>query len=226
MLEIIAETDALWVLNKPSGVSLLRDRAGHANLWDIFKASHPKPYLVHRLDKGTSGVLLIAKNQPTQTRLTQLFATRTISKYYVARVLGKLPIGATMTIELPLCKGRKSKYRVAGERSAIELQGNRFSVAQSREGVDAITHARALRTEDGTSIVALHPVTGRTHQLRVHLSWIGHPIIGDELYGRPADPQQRAARLMLHCHKLVVPGFGTFNADAFGHDSICSPGAN
>lgn len=214
MLEVIAETDDLWIVNKPSGVSMLRDRAGHENLWDIFKASHPKPYLVHRLDKGTSGVLLIAKNQPAQTRLTQLFANRMISKHYVARVVGKLPAGVTMVIELPLCRGRKSKYRIAGERSAIKLQGNRFSVAQDREGVDAVTYVRCLRLEHGTSIVALRPVTGRTHQLRVHLSWIGHPIIGDELYGRPADPQQHAARLMLHCHKLIVPDFGTFTVNS------------
>ena len=210
MLDYLHADDDLWVIDKPSNTSLLRDRSGAPDLWQALKAQADKPYLVHRLDKGTSGVLLIARTQAMQTRLTRLFEQRAVGKFYVARVVGNMRMGVTIDIDLPLCRGRKSRYRVAGERDGIERVGRRFSVAQDRDGLAARTLVRVLKQDRETSWILAKPLTGRTHQLRVHLSWIGWPIVGDHLYGKPKDPRQTAQRMMLHCHRLVVPGVGAF----------------
>ena len=191
---------------------------------------------VHRLDKGTSGVLVLARQQFMQQHLNRVFssgsqqATRlpmprhggaakpaTLRKYYVARVTGKLRLAGTGLIDLPLMPGRKSRYRVAGPREAIERQGTRWILrgAADSKAVAARTGVRLLsprfeanqadRATRGDSLLLLRPLTGRTHQLRVHLSWIGHAIRGDHLYGNPKDPAQQHPRLALHCHRLVLP---------------------
>ena len=208
---ILFQNDDFVVFNKPGNISLLADRSGAPNLWDTFKHAYGKSYLVHRLDKGTSGVLLLAKNQTTQTRLTKLFADHKVRKHYAALVVGDFARGQTQRIDLPLTKGRKSRYRVAGQRTTISQSENRYTVEPDREGLDAFTRARAISSTATHTLVALMPRTGRTHQLRVHLSWIGYPIVGDHLYG-PKDPS-KVSRLNLHCHKLIVPGFGTFTAE-------------
>jgi tRNA pseudouridine32 synthase/23S rRNA pseudouridine746 synthase/23S rRNA pseudouridine1911/1915/1917 synthase len=212
MLEFLHETEDFWVINKPPNVSLLADRGGDANLWETLQRRGEKPYLVHRLDKGTSGVLLVARNQATQSSLTRAFAAREIHKFYLAWVVGEFPLGPTLHVALPLCKGRKSRYRVAGERASITRTDTTYQVVQDRNGVDALTHVRCLEHASGRSLLMLKPTTGRTHQLRVHLSWLGFPILGDRLYGAPKHPEQMAPRLMLHCHRLVVHGWGRFSA--------------
>ncbi len=205
-LQIIAETDDLWVLNKPSGISLLADRSGSACLWDQVKEQLGKAYLVHRLDKGTSGALLVAKNQACQSVLTRAFQDRLVSKHYVAAVVGNFTAAGSQIIDLPLRKGRKSRFRVAGERGNIVLTGNTWSVSPTQpDGKASSTRVRALKRKKGRTLISAKPTTGRTHQLRVHLAWIGYPIVGDHLYGRPSDPSQQADRLALHCHKLVLP---------------------
>ena len=203
--------DDQWVYNKPAGVPLLADRTAQPDLWSILKRRPQKPYLVHRLDKGTSGVLLVARNQPAQSALTRGFKARSVNKFYLAWVVGDFPGGATLSIDLPLRRGRKSRYRVAGERAMIQRRGNRFEVQQDREGVQAFTAVRCLRHHQGRSLVLLKPMTGRTHQIRVHMSWIGYPLLGDHLYGQPGAPLQQAPRLMLHCRHLLVPGFGSYS---------------
>jgi len=212
MLEFLHEGADLWAINKPTNLSLLADRNHDQNLWQILQGRGEKPYLVHRLDKGTSGVLLVARNEAAQSSLTRAFAARQVDKYYLAWVVGEFPAGLTHHVALPLCKGRKSRYRVAGERANITRTGITYGVVQDRQGVDAVTRVRCLKHEHGRSLVMLKPLTGRTHQLRVHLSWLGFPIVGDTLYGSPKDPQQAAPRLMLHSHRLLVHGWGRFSA--------------
>jgi tRNA pseudouridine32 synthase/23S rRNA pseudouridine746 synthase/23S rRNA pseudouridine1911/1915/1917 synthase len=122
-------------------------------------------------------------------------------------VVGVPTLRGTGTIDLPLRKGRKSRYRVAGLREHIERHGDRWAL--SRTGADAhdsVTRLRIVAHSKDHSVVVLKPQTGRTHQLRVHLAWIGHPIQGDHLYGRPEDPAQQWPRLALHCHRIRVPG--------------------
>ncbi|MEM1229236.1 MAG: RNA pseudouridine synthase [Pseudomonadota bacterium] len=220
---IIETTDELLVLNKPAGLSLLRDRSGAADLWTLLKDRYGKLHLVHRLDKDTSGVLLVARSAALQRRLTRAFAGRSVRKLYQARVVGSLPLRGSGRIDLPLRKGRKSRYRVAGERAQITRSGNHWQLSEARvppanaaTGVSARTHLRVGATGPGWSDLVLRPVTGRTHQLRVHLAWIGHPIRGDRLYGKPDDPAQRAPRMALHATRLQIPGIGRWTIPAPG----------
>lgn len=212
MLEVLRETDNLRAYNKPANISLLRDRSGAEDLWQILQATGEKPYLVHRLDKGTSGVLLVARTQAAQTDLTRAFQAQAVAKFYLAWVVGHFTCGLTHQIDLPLCTGRKSRYRVAGNRSEIKQKGSSFSVTPDRQGFEATTRARGLLQTKNHTLMLLKPCSGRTHQIRVHLSWLGFPVVGDHLYGKPTDPNQIAPRLMLHCHRLAVPRWGVFKA--------------
>ncbi len=210
--EIIHDGNDFVVLNKPSGLSLLKDRSGAPCLWDALpELIAGKPYQVHRLDKGTSGVMLVARTAAAQKLLSASFRLREARKYYLCWVVGSPP--GPGLIDLPLKKGRKSRYRVAGERADIIHQPDQgWSIQRLTDSaLDAQTRIRPLQSGDRSLLLAA-PKTGRTHQLRVHLSWIGFPIVGDHLYGRPADPAQQAARLQLHCHRLVLPGIGSFRA--------------
>lgn len=205
----------LAVLNKPSGLSLLADRSGAPCLWEALPDwLGTKPYLVHRLDKGTSGVLLVALDADTQRHLTRAFQQRRVGKFYLTWAAGGVTAGRTLTIDLPLKKGRKSRYRVAGPREHIRRGDGGWTLpgGGDTEGHASLTRIRRLTAGRGASLLIAAPKTGRTHQLRVHLAWIGHPILGDHLYGRPNDPDQRASRLMLHCHRLVLPGGVSFAA--------------
>lgn len=215
--ELIAELDDLLVFNKPSGLSVLADRDKSPCLWDILVqelAPSQRPFQVHRLDKPTSGVLLVATSQARQRQLTKAFEARLVRKYYIARLTGKLPAAGTRVIDLPLRKGRKSRYRVAGQRDMIvqSASGWRLDAASpfDAQGHPSQTKVRGL----SGNRVLLQPTTGRTHQLRVHLAWTGYPIMGDQLYGAPKDRGQHWPRLALHCHRLVVPGVGSFRASA------------
>lgn len=222
--ELIYDCADFVALNKPSGLSVLKDRSGAPCLWDALpELIGGKPYQVHRLDKGTSGVMLIARTAVAQKQLSASFRLRTARKFYLCWVVGAPPVAGL--INLPLKKGRKSRYRIAGERADIEHRPDRgWSLANpGGEGVDAQTRIRLLKSGPRSLLLAA-PKTGRTHQLRVHLSWIGYPIVGDHLYGRPSDPLQRADRLQLHCHRLVVPGVGSFTARLPAEGWLESPG--
>ncbi len=215
-MKVLYEDSDLLVIDKPSDTSLLADRSGAPCLWDVLQERGPKPYLVHRLDKGTSGVLLVAKNAPTQKKLTKLFLERRVAKFYLAEVIGQVPESTqSLDIDLPLRRGRKSRYRVAAARSAIRFDNGRWYIpAQEQQSgaLKAQTRLRVLAKRTHSGRLLLKPRTGRTHQLRVHLAWLGMPIRGDHLYGNPRSEFQHAPRLMLHCHLLVVPGYGTYRA--------------
>jgi RluA family pseudouridine synthase len=225
MIQILHRDDGLAVLDKPAGISLLADRSGAPCLWDqLPELLGARPLLVHRLDKGTSGVLLIALSSAVQKRLTRAFQRREVRKYYVARICGTLQATGSQRIDLPLRKGRKSRYRVAGPRERIVRNGNVWRLeTHGSDGHPSETRLRTLDTGPASTLVLLSPRTGRTHQLRVHLSWIGHPILGDPLYGRPDAPEQQAPRLLLHCHRLVIPGTGTFSASVPDADLFFGP---
>jgi len=219
-LEILHRDDHLLVINKPAEVSLLADRSGAPGLWEeLPRLLNQKPYLVHRIDKPTSGVLLIALNPETQRRLNRAFQARKVRKFYLAWVVGQ-PRSAGV-IELPLRKGRKNRFRVAGPRAAIVEHDGRWSLqadseSLAKDGHPSTTRFRVIRRANGRALLLLAPKTGRTHQLRVHLSWIGHPIIGDRIYGKPDDPAQRADRLYLHAHRIVLPEDGSYSAPIGG----------
>ena len=210
-MDVLFENEDVWVYNKPSGAPVLKDRTGTPDLWSMLKQG-PKPYLVHRLDKGTSGAWAVAKNQTAQARLTRAFERRQTTKFYVAIVDGSPPEN-THHIDLPLTKGRKSRFRIAGERAKIKLAQQTYRVTQDREGLAARTSFRKIANNRQQAILILKPHTGRTHQIRVHLAWLGFPIKGDSLYHPQPGPEDR---LYLHAHYLRLPGLPPVVAPAPG----------
>ena len=219
-IQLIYHDDRLAVIDKPADVALLADRSGAPCLWDSLpEILGGRPYLAHRLDKGTSGVLLVARDAERQRELTRAFQQRRVRKFYLLWVAGNFPGGHTFEIDLPLRKGRKSRYRVAGPREHIRESAAGWHLEGGADGAgghDSLTRVRCLARRGGHSLLLAMPRTGRTHQLRVHLAWIGFPILGDHLYGRPAAPEQQAPRLQLHCRRITVPGLGSFAARAPG----------
>ena len=214
MFDIVHADAGLVVLDKASGVSVLADRTGAPCLWDALKERYPHPRLVHRIDKGTSGLLLVALTRSRQKVLTRAFNQHAIRKHYLAVVAGHVAAGTTLRIALPLKPGRKSRYRVAGLREEIRSSREGWSLPpeEHQGGHESVTRIRVIATSARRSLLAVQPLTGRAHQIRVHLAWIGHATVGDHLYGTPAAPEQAAPRLALHAHRLTVPNIGTFKA--------------
>ena len=211
MLDVLFDDGSLLVINKPSGVSVLDDRTGAPCLLPALKAAYSRPRLVHRLDKGTSGVMLVALDRHAQRDLNRAFNARAVRKHYVAIICGHLPAGRTLVIDLPLRQGRKSRYRVAGLREEIRPTREGWTI-DAEGGHASTTRVRVIARGERRSLVAVQPITGRSHQIRVHLSWIGHAIAGDHLYGAPTSKEQAHTRLALHSHRVFAPGYGTFSA--------------
>ena len=171
---ILYEDEWLFAVNKPG--NLLIHRAGKSftnNLMYQLRHKHVPPYptahSIHRLDRNTSGVVLIAKTAAIQSEISRQFFQRHIEKIYTAFIDGRA-VDLPSVIDAPISEDRKS------------LNGARFHVAP--EGKEAIT--RIIASEPlgaNSSKIRLQPLTGRTHQLRVHCAFIGHPIIGDRTYG-------------------------------------------
>ena len=219
--EVVWRDEGLLVLNKPSGVPVLADRSGVACLWDALQqalaAEGVRPRAVHRIDKGTSGLLLVALDPAVERQLTRAFVAGSVGKWYSALGAGHLPGANSFDIDLPLIAGRKSRWRVAGPREAITLERRAarrtFALAAGTALLDkpgkpskaALTRVRSVASNPSMSWLCVRPHSGRTHQIRVHLAWIGLPLLGDHLYGAPSDPAQAASRLALHCHRLILP---------------------
>jgi len=191
-LPILYEDDNCIVLDKPSGVlthtqgtfnneatvaSFLRARSK-----DLASAGE-RAGVVHRLDRATSGVIIGAKNQRTLSLLQKQFAQRKVKKTYIAVVEGRLK-PAEAIIDMPIERNPKAPAT--------------FRVGANGKG--AFTHYRVLRKNAHHSLVELKPETGRTHQLRVHLAHIGHPVVGDPLYGSGTFGD----RLFLHAQTLEI----------------------
>jgi len=194
-LDVIFEDEDLLVLNKPAGI-VMHPGAGHEqhtlvnallahcqNLSGI--GGKERPGIVHRLDKETSGALVVAKNDATHRALSSQFAARTMTKIYLALVAGIL-------------RQKSGVIDKAIARHPVHRQ--RMSIAR-RQGRSAKTEYRVLRSGADISLVECILHSGRTHQIRVHLHHLGHPVLGDKLYGgkRAGDfPRQ-----MLHAWKLA-----------------------
>ncbi len=181
-IPIIYEDEHVLVLNKPSGIL------------SMAKGEYcPEPtledygLLAHRLDRDTSGVVILAKDEPTQTMLRKQFQDRKTHKTYVALVSGTPKHPAAM-IDLPISRNLK--------------RPTTFQVDQN--GKPAQTYYQVLESHNDKSLIELKPTTGRTHQLRVHLKYLGTPILGDPVYG----DEKSAPRLMLHARELeiTIPG--------------------
>ncbi len=177
-LPIIYEDEHVLVVNKPSG------------LLSIAKGEYcPEPTLedygrlVHRLDRDTSGVVILAKDPATERMLRKQFQDRKTHKTYYAVVTGTPKLSAAL-IDLPISRNLKHPTT--------------FQVSQN--GKPSQTYYQVLQTKNGKSLLELKPTTGRTHQLRVHLKYLGTPILGDPVYGDASS----APRLMLHAKSLEI----------------------
>lgn len=198
-LEIVFEDDAIVVVNKPSGLTV-HPGAGQpdgtlanalAGRWKDLPelGGSDRPGIVHRLDKETSGVLVVARTESAQRILSAAFADRTVAKTYLACVHGS-PRDESGHIDAPI--GRMPNHRT---KMAIR-EGGRESQTTWHVAERMPRHA----------LIRCHPRTGRTHQIRVHMKHLGHPILGDRLYGLAGHPgEEHTERLMLHAHRLEFP---------------------
>lgn len=187
-MNLIYRDDSLLIVNKPAGLLAVPGRG--ADKQDCLSAriqqKFPDALVVHRLDMSTSGLMVFARGAEMQRRLSQLFRERMIEKRYVAVVEGRLE-PASGVVDLPI---------------AADWPNRPLRKIDVASGKPALTRFRVLShdTATGTSRVELEPVTGRTHQLRLHMAAIGHPVLGDALYGRV--DSIKAERMMLHARVL------------------------
>lgn len=192
---IIHEDDALLVINKPAGLIVHPVKAGWEEnetvlfssgetLVSMLAAHYPQLKninrygLVHRLDRETSGVMLVAKTEAAQNNILSQFQTRKVIKLYNSICIGEVADEEGI-INVPI-------GRVAGGK-----------IKASSVGRSAVTIYKRLQTKNGFSFMQLYPKTGRTNQLRVHMAWLGYPVLGDYVYGK-----QPAPRLMLHAREI------------------------
>lgn len=191
-LMIIHLDDSLIVLDKPAGLLSVPGRGpGHADsLATRVQAEFPEALIVHRLDMATSGLIVMARGKEMERRLSIAFQQRQVEKRYVAVVAGH-PQPEHGEIALPLITDWPNRPRQKVDHETGKPSLTRYEVA-------------ANTPEDGTSRVRLYPHTGRSHQLRVHMQAIGHPIVGDELYA-PSPWREAAPRLLLHAESLYLP---------------------
>ena len=196
---VIFEDDDILVLNKPSGLSSQGGRIAVHTLDELLAAFAKKsgsiPRLIHRLDRDTSGVILTAKSQPAAAFLGKAMMGRRIKKTYLAIVAPGGPEPRDGAIEVALRRvdeGRQAYVRVCDEGDP--------------DAKSASTRYRTLAANDVAALVELAPRTGRMHQLRVHLAWIGRPIAGDARYGGALVLAGRpVSRLLLHAWALSFP---------------------
>ena len=193
-LNIFYEDEDLVVINKPAGLTVHPASGSQCGTLvnglmyryqELSDVNGPvRPGIVHRLDRDTSGLILIAKTNVAHARLGRQFEKHTIIKRYVARVQGKVQFDQGI-IDVPL--ERHKKYH------------DQRQVAKEGEGKSAITLYQVLKRYPRSTLMALFPQTGRTHQLRVHMKHLGHPILGDEKYGR----RETFPRLALHAQSIA-----------------------
>lgn len=194
-LRVVFEDDDLLVIDKPAGMvvhpgagnpdhTLVNALLAHCTTLSGIGGKE-RPGVVHRLDKETSGCLVVAKNDETHRELSRQFAARTMKKIYLALVAGRLT-RASGTIDAPI--GRHPIHR------------QRMSIAKSSRGRSAKTSYRVRRSNGEISLVECELHSGRTHQIRVHLHHLGHPVLGDKLYA--AKVAKDFPRQMLHAWRL------------------------
>ncbi|RMI29743.1 RNA pseudouridine synthase [Nocardia stercoris] len=183
---LVDEDAAVLALNKPAGISVTGERHD-TDLVELAAAAGERLYPVHRIDKATSGLVLLAKDLTAHGTLTRQFAKRTATKTYLA-ITTATGLPDRGTIELPLSVGRKNRVRIAAPRERITRTGDTWSVAEADilagKNYPSRTEFEVLLHGDAGTVLAVRPITGRRHQIRVHLAWIGFPIAGDPLFDR------------------------------------------
>jgi len=201
-LDIIFENGDLLVVNKPAGMvvhpspghdsgTLVHAALGHVpDLKGI--GGEERPGIVHRLDKDTSGLIVVAKNEQAHHWLQEQFRSRAVEKIYLALVDGKPPTPSGR-IEAPI--GRNTTHRKL------------MAVVPLEKGREAVSGYRTLESFPHHTLLEIHPLTGRTHQIRVHLAFLGCPVVGDVVYGKHKASME-IDRQFLHAQrlKITLPG--------------------
>jgi 23S rRNA pseudouridine1911/1915/1917 synthase len=201
-LDIIFENDDLLVVNKPAGM-VVHPSPGHESGTLVHAAlghvpglegigGEERPGIVHRLDKETSGLIVVAKNERSHRWLQEQFKSRQVEKIYLALVDGKPPTPAGR-VEAPI--GRSATHRKL------------MAVVPPEKGRQAVSEYRTLGSFPQHTLLEVHPLTGRTHQIRVHMAFLGCPVTGDTVYGKKK-PSVDLDRHFLHAYKLkiILPG--------------------
>ena len=193
---LILDQKDCFVLNKPQGLSVQGGEKISRHIDGLLEPAFgcgSRPLLVHRLDRNTSGALLIAKNRQAAKRLATAFKNNNILKMYLAIVIGKPKLNKG-EVSFPLIKRNVSNE----EKMVVDYH----------LGLKALTYYQVLASSDKFSFMSLFPITGRTHQLRIHMSEIGCPILGDTKYSDNIDLKifnKEKIKLQLHCFQLVFP---------------------
>jgi 23S rRNA pseudouridine1911/1915/1917 synthase len=198
---ILYEDRYLLVIDKPKNMVVhpsLGHRAGTLvnailnYIVDADQKGDERPGIVHRLDKGTTGVIIVAKDRPTQEALSRQFHDRAVEKVYRAVVEGVVKADSGQV------EGTMGRHPRERQKMALVSRNGRYS----------LSFFRVIKRLDGFTYVEVYPKTGRTHQIRVHMAHIGHPIVGDDLYGRRA--RKLADRPLLHAHRIsfIHPALG------------------
>jgi tRNA pseudouridine32 synthase/23S rRNA pseudouridine746 synthase/23S rRNA pseudouridine1911/1915/1917 synthase len=182
----------ILVLNKPSGINVHKGPGGGESLEDYFddlRFGMPRsPALAHRLDKETSGCLVLGRHRKPLQKLGKMFQRGEIHKTYLAIVNGE-PMSESGIIDVPIAKiGHGANWRIVTDPEGVH------------KGQQAVTKYQFIRQANGKSLLQLHPLTGRTHQLRVHLASIGCPIVGDTRYG--ADNSNRLLSKLAYVNEM------------------------
>jgi len=197
-LNILYEDPHMIVINKPSGL-VVHPAAGNETGTLVNALLHHctdlagiggeiRPGIVHRLDKDTSGVMVVAKNETAMNELSRQFKARETGKEYIALIWGT-PAPTLGTIKAPI--GRHPIHR-------------KKMAANVRNGRDAVSHYEVIESFGKASLIRVKIETGRTHQIRVHMAHLKHPVIGDTLYGRTHKSGLQAPRQMLHAAQLQL----------------------
>lgn len=208
-LEVLFENDDMLIISKSSGMCTHPDdnyKSGTVvnavmgylqNHQKTFIDEKIRPGIVHRLDKDTSGCLMIAKNPEMHRYLSKIIAERKITKKYTALLLGRIP-SKKGTIDSPISRDPYNRERM--------------TTIENHKSKDALTHFEVLAEfpEPSSTLAKVHIITGRTHQIRVHFSAIGHPVLGDDLYGNPKENKSYfihhpTTRMFLHASFLSLP---------------------
>jgi tRNA pseudouridine32 synthase / 23S rRNA pseudouridine746 synthase len=208
--------DDLLVLDKPAGWSVMGERHD-TDVVRVARDAGETLWPAHRIDKVTSGIVLFARRLEAHGDLTRQFADRTVAKTYLAVATGT-DLPERGTIELPLSVGRKNRVRIAAPREAITCVDGVWTVPDDAvlagDHYPSTTTFERLGVGEDRTLLAVTPTTGRRHQIRVHLAWIGHALVGDPLFAK--NPPTRTG---LHAWRLGFTG-----PDGTRHDLEAPPG--